>query len=233
MREPWSIEILQRGDVTVHGRFVDSSNATLLVTCELDGTQVRAVHKPVRGERPLWDFPRGLHRREAAAYELDVALGWDIVPETVLRHDGPFGPGSFQRFVDSDETAHYFTLNEDERWQSQLRRIAVFDVVANNADRKSGHVLLGDGRLYGIDHGLTFHEDYKLRTVIWDFAGQPLDEDVAEGLRRLVRDGLPPSLENLLDLDERRALRDRVGSLLASERLPEPHSDRCYPWPLV
>jgi uncharacterized repeat protein (TIGR03843 family) len=219
--------------MTVEGRFVDSSNATLLVTCRLDGVEVAAVYKPVRGERPLWDFPEGLHLREVAAFELDRTLGWGLVPVTVLREVAPFGPGSVQRLVDCDDVSHYFTLRDEERWQAALRRIAAFDVVANNADRKSGHVLLAGDALWGIDHGLTFHEEPKLRTVIWDFAGDPLDEDTAQDLRRLVRDGVPEPLGALLSPREARALRDRAGRLVAAGRYPEPPDRHPYPWPLV
>ena len=150
-----------------------SSNATFLVNASLDGIEVPAVYKPQRGERPLWDFPDGtLCHREVAAYELSEALGWSIVPETVLR-DGPYGIGMVQRFVDHDPDDHYFTLLEAH--MDDFRRFAAFDVLANNADRKGGHCLLAqrDGHIWGIDHGLTFHVADKLRTVIWDFAGEP------------------------------------------------------------
>ena len=149
-----------------------SSNATLLVDVhgEID---LKAVYKPRRGERPLWDFPAGLDAREAAAYELSAALGWDVVPETVLRTaDLPYGRGSLQRFVPFDPEQHYFTLVEEEARLPVLRTICAFDVVANSADRKGGHCLAGDdGRIYAIDNGLTFHEELKLRTVIWEFGG--------------------------------------------------------------
>ena len=125
----------------VHGRIAGSSNATLLVTCRLQGEELLAVYKPLQGERPLWDFPGGLFRREVAAYALCESLGWGLVPETVERREGPFGPGSVQRFVHEDGTSHYFTLRDEPKWHSVLKRLAAFDVVANNADRKSGHVL--------------------------------------------------------------------------------------------
>lgn len=229
-------DVLTGGSMTVHGRIAGSSNATLLVTCSLDGRDIRAVYKPARGERPLWDFPTGLYRREVAAYVLSQALGWDLVPETVTRREGPFGPGSVQRFVPEDGISHYFTLVEDESWHSTLVAIAAFDVMANNADRKSGHVLLADGRLWAIDHGLAFHAAPKLRTVIWDFAGAPLAPDLLDDIDRLLAGGLPPSLDKLLDPAELAALADRASALATDGHLPEPDADRewpPYPWPLV
>jgi uncharacterized repeat protein (TIGR03843 family) len=242
--------------MTVHGRIPGSSNATLLVTCTLGGEDLLGVYKPVRGERPLWDYRVGLHRREAAAYILSRTLGWDLVPETVVRDDGPFGTGSVQRLVPEDGTSHYFTLVEDPRWHPDLARIAAFDVISNNSDRKSGHVLLepgppdsradptvdppAGGRLWAIDHGLTFHDQPKLRTVIWDFAGTPLDPEVATDLRRFAErgrtSGLPVELTALLEPEEIDALLERVGNLLDAGRLPAPDDDRewpPYPWPLV
>ena len=161
----------------VHGRIAGSSNATLLVTCRLGDDELRAVYKPIKGERPLWDFPGGLFRREVAAYHLSESLGWGLVPETVQRTEGPFGEGSVQRYVPEDGASHYFTLRDDPKWHPTLKRMCAFDVVANNADRKSGHVLLAEERLWAIDNGLCFNEDDKLRTVIWDFGGQPLAPD--------------------------------------------------------
>ncbi len=230
---PAPTEVLRRGDVTVHGRIAGSSNATLLVTCALEEEELLAVYKPVAGERELWDFDPGLHRRELAARELSVALGWDLVPETVVRDDAPFGTGSLQRVVPEDGTSHYFTLREEARWHPDLRRIAAFDVVANNADRKSGHVLLAEDRLWAIDHGLTFHTEPKLRTVIWDFVGDVLDDAVAADLRAFLDRGLPPPLAELLDEPEQEALVDRVVELLADGCLPPPRHGRPYPWPLV
>lgn len=235
MNAPAPCEVLERGDVEVHGRIAGSSNATLLVTCRLDGTELLAVYKPVAGERELWDFPPGLHRREVAAHRLSEALGWALVPETVHRDDAPFGLGSLQRVVDEDGVSHYFTLRDEDRWQADLRRIAVFDVVANNADRKSGHVLLAEDRLWAIDHGLTFHVEPKLRTVIWDYAGEPIDDAVATDLARFAAEPLPADLVELLDPDEQEALVERVHDLLSDGTLPAPGPEhhRPYPWPLV
>ena len=199
-------EVLGTGAMTVHGRIPGSSNATLLVTCTLGDDAIPAVYKPARGERPLWDFPNGLYQREVAAYELSELLGWGLVPVTVLRSSGPHGPGSVQRFVPEDGSEHYFTLRDDQQWWPTLRRLAAFDVVANNADRKSGHVLLAEDRLWAIDNGLCFHEEPKLRTVVWDFAAEALDTDVLADLRRLVHDGIGPTIATLLDEDEQDAL---------------------------
>jgi uncharacterized repeat protein (TIGR03843 family) len=220
----------------VHGRIAGSSNATMLVTCRLGDDELLAVYKPSKGERPLWDFPGGLFRREVAAFVLSEALGWGIVPETVERAEGPFGEGSVQRFVHEDGTSHYFTLRDEPRWHPTLVRLAAFDVVANNADRKSGHVLLAENRLWAIDNGLCFNEDDKLRTVIWDFGGTPLAPEDTEALERLAHDGLPAELGRLLAPSEVAAVCDRVGWLLHLGALPELVDDGAwppYPWPLV
>jgi uncharacterized repeat protein (TIGR03843 family) len=228
-----AVEVLTRGELTVRGRLPWSSNATFLVEAALDGVTVLGVYKPERGERPLWDFPRGLHRREVAAWHLSEALGWALVPLTVPR-DGPYGEGSVQRFVDADVEQHYFTLRDDARHHDRLRRICAFDLVANNADRKSGHCLLGeDGAVYAIDNGLCFHVEPKLRTVIWDFGDEPLSAPLLEDLRRLAEGPLPPALEGLIEADEGRALRRRARALVKAGRFPTETGGRGYPWPLV
>jgi uncharacterized repeat protein (TIGR03843 family) len=214
-----------------------SSNATFLATVALDGVEIPAVYKPQRGERPLWDFPHGtLCRREVAAYELSVGLGWEIVPETLLR-DGPYGVGMVQRFVDHDPEEHYFTLLETH--VDQFRRFAAFDVLANNADRKGGHCLRArrDGHIWGIDHGLTFHAAEKLRTVIWDFAGEPIPDDVVASLRRVLdelRGDLGSRLEPLLAPAEIDAVELRTLDLLRAGVFPSPDEGyHTVPWPLV
>jgi uncharacterized repeat protein (TIGR03843 family) len=229
------LEILHRGQVEVLGRMPWSSNATLLVEVRHDDASLRAVYKPRKGERPLWDFPAGLDRREVASYELSAWLGWDIVPETVLRHDDlPFGTGSLQRFVPFDVEAHYFTLLEDTARHRALRTICCFDVLANSADRKGGHCLAGDdGRVWAVDNGLTFHCETKLRTVIWDFSSEALDDDLLAGVRRVADQGGPDALADLLDGDEREALVDRATELAAAGTFPIDHTGRRYPWPLV
>ncbi|HUC03798.1 MAG TPA: SCO1664 family protein [Acidimicrobiales bacterium] len=228
--------VLTAGDMEVHGRIAGSSNATLLVTCRLGGEELLAVYKPARGERPLWDFPGGLFRREVAAFLLSEALGWGLVPETFERSEGPYGEGSVQRFVHEDGTSHYFTLRDDPRWHAQLIRMCAFDVVANNADRKSGHVLLAEDRLWAIDNGLCFNEHDKLRTVIWDFGGCPLTAEDRAALVRLTRDGPPPGLRELLSPVEVAAVIARADWLVHLGALPELVDDGDwppYPWPLV
>ncbi len=228
--------VLTEGDMEVHGRIAGSSNATMLVTCRLEGEELLAVYKPSKGERPLWDFPGGLFRREVAAYVLSETLGWGLVPETVERHEGPFGPGSVQRFVHEDGTSHYFTLRDEPRWHPALMQLCAFDIVANNADRKSGHVLLAEERLWAIDNGLCFNRDDKLRTVIWDFGGAPLEGAVQDDLAKLAHDGPPAALSDLIEPSEVAATLDRVDWLLSLRALPELVDDGGwppYPWPLV
>src|SRR5262245_22004593 len=231
-----ALDLLRCGRVEVLGRMPWSSNTTLLVEVHNGADCLRAVYKPRRGERPLWDFPDGLDHREVAAYELSAWLGWDIVPETVLRADEglPFGVGSLQRFVAFDPDQHYFTLVDDEACHNALRTICCFDLVANSADRKGGHCLAGeDGRLWAVDNGLTFHCDTKLRTVIWEFGGEAIDDHLVEGARRLLGEGPPPALERLLDEDECGALVARARRITAKPRFPVDTSGRRYPWPLV
>ena len=211
-----------------------SSNGTFLVGVTLGEETGLAVYKPGRGERPLWDFPGGLYRREVAAWVLSELLGWGLVPETILR-DGPLGEGSVQRFVQADFEQHYFTLLEDEATHETFRAMAAFDIVANNTDRKSGHCLRSavDGRIYGIDNGLCFHPDPKVRTVIWDFAGEALPGALVDDLVRLP-ETVPGDLAPLLDEEEIEGVLHRAAALVAAGELPEPDPyGRCYPWPLV
>jgi uncharacterized repeat protein (TIGR03843 family) len=226
-------DLLVDGEVRIKGRLPDSSNATLLVELALGDETALAVYKPLRGERPLWDFPRGLYRREIAAYELSRALGWELVPRTVAR-EGPLGPGSIQQFVHADFEQHYFTLVEGAAHREALRAICAFDLLANNADRKSGHCLLGpEGRVWAIDNGLCFHAEPKLRTVIWDFGGEPLGAPLIAALRRFLARPLPGGVAEWLEPDEQEALRARAEALLRAARFPEPRGGRSYPWPLV
>ena len=237
-------ELLATRELVVEGRLPWSSNLTFLVTLEgtgdtadaADGRDpLQAVYKPHQGEQSLWDFPDGLYRREVAAFQLSEALGWGLVPPTVLRDDAPFGPGSVQLFIAADYERHYFTFLEDGERRGELQAFCAFDVVANNADRKSGHVLAAaDDRLWGIDHGLCFHVQHKLRTVIWDYADEGVPRWIVDDLERLVANGLPDDLLALLSPAEAEAVLDRAARLAAEGVFPEPYGDRPpYPWPLV
>ncbi|NUR31103.1 MAG: SCO1664 family protein [Catenulispora sp.] len=265
-------EVLTAGELAITGRLTNASNATLYGTVTLDGTTLECVHKPVAGERPLWDFPNGtLAAREVAAYELSQATGWRIVPPTVMRQ-GPFGPGMCQLWIttpDDDDHGLLALLPEDfdadpadaaaTRWRpvlsvelgdgrpavlahkadERLRRIAAFDAVVNNADRKGGHLLVGTAdpdHVYGIDHGLTFNVDDKLRTLLWGFSDEPLGEEVREVLERLdegiASAALGERLAELLDADEVAATRERIRELLRTDRIPGPEGRRRpVPWP--
>lgn len=225
--------VLRTGEVEVIGRMPWSSNATYLCDVVCGDATVRAIYKPRRGERPLWDFPSGLDHREVAAYELSEALGWDLVPLTVLR-EGPLGLGSVQQFIDAEFEQHYFTLYENEDHHPQLRAMCAFDLVGNNTDRKSGHCLLGrDGRIRGIDHGLMFHHEFKLRTVIWEFGGEPVPAPILEAVDGLAAAELPDPLAALLDPLERDAVRTRARALVRAGHFPIDETGRRYPWPLV
>ena len=228
-------ELLEGGDIELLGRMPWSSNATFLVKLDHDGAESLAIYKPRQGERPLWDFPRGtLCAREVAAHLVSVALGWHIVPLTILR-DGPAGPGMVQRFVEHDPEEHYFTLREG--FPEVFRRFALFDVVINNADRKSGHCLRdGADHIWGIDHGLSFHCAVKLRTVIWDYEGEPIGPADLEALERLgarLDADFGRELAGLLSGSERQALEDRLEWLLTERVFPPPLTDYPYPWPMV
>lgn len=227
------LDLLTTGDMRMEMRMADSSNATFLVAVGGAATEVRAIYKPLRGERPLWDFPPGLHRREVAAYRLARAMAWDIVPITVLR-DGPAGEGSVQLLVEADFEQHYFTLHENRPdLHPTLRQLALFDVVANNTDRKSGHVLIDSGdRVWGIDHGLCFAADFKLRTVIWDFAGDDVTDDEIAPIVALSR-SVPLDIASLLDDAEVMALMERAGWLAEHRVFPHDPTGRAWPWPLV
>ncbi len=227
--------VLERGTVELRGRLPWSSNATFLT--ELVGAgpaPVLAIYKPESGERPLWDFPAGLWKREVAAYLVSEALGWALVPPTVARAQAPLGPGSVQLWVEADYEQHYFTLLEDGAHHPALRRVAVFDVLINNADRKGGHLLLdGGGHVWAIDHGVCFHAEPKLRTVVWDFAGEKVDAALLDDLGPISTGELPSGLDRLLEADELAALVTRARRLRRRGRYPAPSTDFPYPWPLV
>jgi uncharacterized repeat protein (TIGR03843 family) len=247
------IAFLQHADVEIEGRMPWSSNATFLTTlrCEhgTDGDaaageiaiEQQAIYKPVRGERPLWDFEPGLHRRERAMYLLSEHLQIGLVPPTVIR-DGPLGEGSFQWFVPADHSEHYFTIHEQRpHLHDRLREMALLDVLANNTDRKSGHCLLQPGadddrtgdRVWAIDNGLCFSSPYKVRTVIWEFAGEPIADDLLDRVAPMV-ERIPIDIAALLDDDEIAAMQRRATMLVTERRLPDDDgSHRNYPWPLV
>jgi len=230
---PGDLDRLARGAITIKGQIARSSNAIFLVEVNLDDATSLAVYKPGRGERPLWDFPPGLFKREVAAYFLSEALGWGLVPPTVER-EGPLGPGSLQRFIEADFAEHYFTLKENPAHHEQLKRICLFDLIANNADRKSGHCLLAPGGvIYAIDNALTFHAEPKLRTVIWEFAGEPIPEAMLEDVRHFLAAGPSASLAALLESPEQETLLSRAQAVVEEGRFPGDAGGLSYPWPLI
>ena len=229
-REPLPPEdrsaLLLAGEIAAYEVVPWGSNYTFLVALADDTGEPRAIgiYKPCQGEAPLWDFPDGtLYRREYAAYRLSQWLGWDLIPETVIR-DGPYGVGTVQQYVEVEEDTHYFTLRETHK--DDLRRMALFDLITNNADRKAGHLFKGrDGKVYGIDHGLTFNTQPKLRTVIWDFTGEPIPEPLLMDLERRVNDPeavarLRAELAPLLERAEIDRFFARVGRALKNRVYP-------------
>ena len=259
--DPAALELLTQGRIDVAGRLVEASNATLYCTIEHDGVSADCVYKPVRGERPLWDFPDGtLAGREVASYLICRAMGWSLVPPTVLR-PGPFGPGMVQLWVDTtpehDLVDVVATDDVPDGWRRVLRardrygdpallvhadhpelmKMAALDIVINNADRKGGHVLRGpDGDVYGVDHGICLHHEDKLRTVLWGWLGEPLPEDVLSAVHELraalERGPLAEDLQRHLTRKERTALADRAGRLVTEGRFPAPTGDwPAIPWP--
>ena len=210
-----------------------SSDATFLVSITLQDKTVQAIYKPMRGEKPLWDFAPGLHRREVAAYRLSEAMGLNCVPPTVLR-DGPNGEGSVQLLIEANPDEHYFTLFEQRQdLHDQFRAMCALDIVANNTDRKSGHVLVDkDQHVWGIDHGLCFAEDFKIRTVIWEFGGEVLPESIREAVEPLITN-VPLEVATLLTTQEVLAISERAKWLVDGAAFPVDPSGRHYPWPLV
>jgi uncharacterized repeat protein (TIGR03843 family) len=236
--DPSILTDLAQCELALEGQFLYGSNFTFLVNVQCDGHALKAVYKPSRGERPLWDFPEGsLAAREAAAYLVSEHLGWGLVPPTVMRETGPSGPGSVQLFIDADPEHHYFTMQEEEK--SRLIPAALFDALINNADRKGGHVLFdSQDHLWLIDHGVCFHVQPKLRTVIWDFAGQAIPDGLLKDLSgyrsALEEDGdVRTELDPLLSDLEIQALSQRASELIDSGCMPVPGPGRPYPWPLI
>ncbi len=232
-------QLLREGRVKTRGLMPDCSNYTYLAeVCGSDGDQTLAVYKPAAGETPLDDFPDGtLGKREVAAYVVSAGLGWEIVPYTVYRMDGPLGPGSLQQFIIADLKEHYFSLMPARA--RDFKTMAAFDVIVNNADRKSGHCLIDrDGHIWGVDNGLTFHSLPKLRTVIWEFAGDHVPPSLRERARQFaaeLSDGADwvRDLESLISKSEINALSHRARRLADEGRYPEPSSRWAYPWPLI
>ena len=235
-----TLKLLEEGALETEGLISWGSNYTFLARVCHPTRELDVIYKPRKGERPLWDFAPGtLCLRERAAFLVSEGLGWGLVPPTVLR-DGPHGWGSVQRFIEHDPDEHYFTIQEEERFADQLQQIVLFDLLVNNADRKGGHVLVdGTERLWSIDHGICFHSDYKLRSVIWEFAGEPIPERCRHDLERFEErledeeDELAEQVGSLLNEREMEALRQRLTKLLAQERFPQPGPGRHYPWPPV
>lgn len=235
------VDTLKNGSMEPEGLLPYSSNHSFLVTVTAEDLALPAVYKPRRGENPLWDFARGtLCQREVAAYEVSSALGWRLVPPTVLR-DGTHGVGSVQFFIDHDQNDHYFTVQYDARFAETFRQLALFDFITNNADRKSGHCLAGaDEQLWAIDHGICFHAEYKLRTVIWEFSQQPIDAELLADLQTLQtsladeESDISIQLTDLLSVDEYDAFSARLDTLIESTCYPSPSPfQRNYPWPPV
>ena len=228
--------LLQKGTLEVQGLLPHGSNYTFFALVTRGGKRTFAVYKPTRGEQPLWDFPEEtLAYREVAAYLTSEALGWSFVPPTVYRTEGPHGPGSLQYFVQAQPDCHYFTLSQEDK--GELPRVALFDLLINNADRKGGQIIKDTGgKLWLIDHGICFNTQNKLRTVVWDFGGQAIAdhllEDLGEFRRRLDDDAdLKTAYDSLLSSAEVSALRRRADRLLSARKFPEPGPGRNYPWP--
>jgi hypothetical protein len=212
------------------------SNYTFLVNVKFDGKELQAVYKPSKGERPLWDFPdHTLAHREVAAYLVSEALSWNFVPFTALREDGPYGPGSIQQFIEYDPNYHYFNFSDEDK--ARLEPVMLFDLLCNNADRKGSHVIIeaDTDKMWLIDHGLCFHEQDKLRTVIWDYAGQPIPDDLCEALSLLSStQNLLTDLQPYLSPREISALISRAEALVASGMFPyPPEHRRAFPYPPI
>ena len=232
------LDIMTNGDLRVDGRLAWGSNYTLFGHACQGEDELTIVYKPRRGERPLWDFPSGtLCSRERAAWLISDAANWNIVPLTILR-EGPYGWGSVQIFVEHDPEIHYFNFEGEEKFADQLQSIVLFDWITNNADRKGGHVLMdNDERLWAIDHGICFHVEYKLRSVIWEFAGEEISAEKQTTLVQLQQEiaagPVHDELQNLLDSEEIEIMQRRLQLLLDAGVYPEPGPGRHYPWPPV
>ncbi len=234
MTAPDISRLLSDGEISVEGRLVDASNATLFVTVSDGANETRAIYKPIAGERPLWDFPDGnLASRERAAYLVSEALGFSCIPLTILR-DGPFGLGAVQEWIDVDDSVDLEVFFREDN--PQLRSVALLDAIINNTDRKIGHLLpRADGKLFVCDHGVTFHEEDKLRTVLWQWAGQDLTEEELSKLSQFatyLESVKSQEIKELITSSEFQALLSRTRSLLSEKTFPEPNPDWPHiPWP--
>ncbi|MBI9048011.1 MAG: SCO1664 family protein [Anaerolineaceae bacterium] len=230
---------LQHGSFALQGEFLYGSNRTFLCDLTYEEETMNCVYKPARGERPLWDFETGsLPGREAAAYLVDTLLGWHVVPPCVIRNDGPFGLGSLHWFIEHDPQQHYFTFTEQQK--QTLQRVVLFDVLINNADRKGGHFLLdAQDKIWLIDHGLCFHTEDKLRTVIWDFAGEAIPEEITADMKTLQQHINQDEMTRkdflaLIDEHEFSAIEERLAQIVMMKTYPAPSEERrMIPWPLV
>lgn len=229
-------EALLNGSLELKGQFMLGSNYTFLVNVQHNGRELQAVYKPSKGEQPLWDFPdHTLAHREVAAYIISETLGWNFVPFTALRGDGPHGPGSIQQFIEYDPNYHYFNFTDEDK--ARLEPVMLFDLLCNNADRKGSHVIIESetDKMWLIDHGLCFHEQDKLRTVIWDYAGQPIPDNLLKCLTLLSSTpSLLPDLQPYLSPREISALLARAEALVKSGVFPlPPENRRAFPYPPI
>jgi hypothetical protein len=235
MDDEFLVNAFSNGEITLKGQFTLGSNYTFLVSVACQQQQIPAVYKPQKGEQPLWDFPENtLAGREVAAYLVSQFLHWGLVPYTIYREDGPYGPGSLQQFIEYNPNYHYFNLKPADK--EKLRPVALFDHLTNNADRKGSHIFFEKTtrHLYAIDHGLCFNVDDKLRTVIWDFAGEPVPEEYNTALRELIHppEALVKELQRFLNADEIAALALRAEALVQAACFPMPPDDRrAFPYP--
>ena len=236
----WIIEALKNGNLSLEGQFIYGSNYTLLGKITHNGISFNVVYKPTAGERPLFDFQQGsLSKREVAAYVVNQSLAWDLIPPTIYRPDNlPMGPGSIQQFIEHNPEHHFFSFSEAEI--QKLRPVALFDILINNADRKGGHILFDeDNHIWIIDHGICFHSQPKLRTVIWNFIGEKIPEDLMLDVSRLImslesKTDTFHQLSNLLSTNEISSIISRSKNIIDQKTFPPPdQNNRPYPWPPI
>ena len=234
-----TINILQKGSIHLEGQFIIGSNYTFLTSVKYQKTSYKAIYKPQKGEIPLWDFPpETLANRETSAFLISEALSWGFVPPTIIRPDAPLGPGSLQWFIPHDPEVNYFTFTKELK--EKLRSVAIFDIIINNADRKGSHLIIDNhGKIWLIDHGICFHHELKLRTVIWDFISERIPDEITRDLHSLKGKLAPNSpllskLQKLLSLQELTALNRRIEQIIIDPYFPAPDENfRPFPFPLV